>query len=324
MATFNGLPIYNIKIDDSLESNTGIDFISLVDFPAIETNWVAMAQEKMLYFNKEKQLLAGPILIPNQPIYRASAQIGEYYVRFSKEEIEKMVRKFQSTQKSVNLNYQHQEDSQIKQSVVQEIWLTGKSDKSKDYGFNLPEGSAFVVSHIGDSKFWNEEVKSGNVKGYSIEGFLNMELKNIKKMSKEKFVSATTKDGMNIQSDGETFIVGATVYTVSEDETQTPVPDGIYEFDNGMMITVADSVITELVEGTAPAEPEMSQEEMAAIEKAIKPILEKLEAKIAELEVKLSNVPAKEEPKKEEPKKPESKISAVQSALSKLKQLQTK
>lgn len=318
MAEFNGLPIFNIKIDDSLESNQGIDFISLVDFPAIEQNWVAFSEtEKRIFLSKDKQLLAGPILIPDQPIYRYHPLYGEYYVKFPKEEIEKMVRKFQKTQKAVNLNYQHQEDSQIKDAVVQEIWITDKQDKSNRFGFNLPEGSAFVMAHISDSKFWENEVKSGNVRGFSIEGFLDMELKNIKKMSKDKFVAATTTEGLTIQTDTEKFDVNSVVYSLSETGEQVPVPDGEYTFENGTKITVVGSVITAIEEG----QPEMTQEEMAAIQKALKPILDAYDQKIAALEVQLKNITPAQHTEDNDDDIPEVKptrMSVVMSAINKL------
>lgn len=323
MAQLNGLPVYKIKIQDSLESNTGIDFISLVDFPAIEKNWVAFANEKSFHFNQDKQLLAGPILIPDMPIYRYSKEIGEYYVVFTKEEIVKLVRKFQSTQKALNLNYQHQKDSQVKTSVVQEIWITDKPDKSEKFGFDLPIGSAFVISHIGDVDFWNNEIKTGNVKGYSIEGFLNMELKNIKKMSQDKFVTATTTTGVVVESDGETFTVGAAVFTI-ENEQKVVLPDGNYAFDNGMGIDVVEGKITEV---SAPEEtPAVTEEEMAAIKNILKPIFEAYDAKIAELEVKLSNmvIPAKEDKQEEEKPEVVSKFSNARSVINKLNSLKTK
>jgi hypothetical protein len=241
-------------------------------------------------------------------------------VVFDKEEIVKLVRKFQSTQKSLNLNYQHQKDSQVKQSVVQEIWINDKTDKSEKFGFDLPVGSAFVMSHIGDKEFWEKEVKTGNVKGYSIEGFLNMELKNIKKMNQEKFVTATSKEGVVIQSDAESFTVNTEVYTM-ENEEKKPVVDGTYTFDNGMSFKVVDSKITEIEE----VEPEATEEEMAAIKKMFKSVFASYDAKIAELEVKLSNitVPAKEEEKKEEEVK-ENKVSTIRTVLSKLKETNNK
>ena len=301
MAQLNGLPVFYIKINEDLESNLGIDFVSLVDCPAIEKNWVAMSDtKKPLKFvaDQDKQLLAGPILIPDLPIYRYDAEMGEYYVVFTKEEIEKLVRKFQAQQKSINLNYMHTKDSQLKSAVIQEIWLTAKLDKSQTYGFSdLPEGSGFVVAHIGDKKFWTEEVKSGNVRGFSIEGFLDMEMKQIKKNKMQsKFISAKTSDGIEIKSDAEKFEVGVEVYTEAEG-VKTPAPDGEHALDNGMTITVEAGKVTAVSE--APTDEEMNEIINAAVKPAIDALRAEMksqkdtyEAKIKELETKLSNLPA--------------------------------
>lgn len=210
MANFNGLPVYKITVNEDLNDETGIDFISLVDYPAIETNWVAMGKQALKFnADADKQILLGPILIPDQPIYRYSAQMGEYYVVFTAEEIQKLVRKFQATQKTINVNYQHQDDSKVQDSVIQEIWLSGDNDKSKDYGFDLPKGTAFVCAFIGNKDFWEKEIKSNTVRGFSIEGFLDMELRKLEmNIDKKKFAVYKQKDGVggDVYIDGEIAI----------------------------------------------------------------------------------------------------------------------
>jgi len=294
MATLNGLPVFKIKVDESLESNQGIDFISLVDFPAIESNWVALSEEKKIFFNQDKQLLYGAILIPDQPIYRYSKEMGEFYVVFTKEEILKMVRKFQAQQKTINLNYQHKKDTQIAKAVVQEIWIVEQPDKSNKYVQGLPDGSAFVVAHIGDVKFWNEEVKTGNVKGFSIEGFLDMEIFKLNNMSESKFVSATTTDGVVVKTDAETIAVGVEVYTENEAGEKTPAPDGVHTLDNGMVITVAEGIVTEKSEVTEEMDEEVEEVLEKAFNKFFSKAIKSFEAKLAEMEVKFSNQPAGE------------------------------
>ena len=120
MAQLNGLPVYEIKFNEDLNVQSGIDFISLVDYPAIESNFIALAKEKVHFStNKEKQLLYGAILIPDKPIYRNDPNgIGEYYVVFKSDTIEKLVRKFQATQKTININYQHLDNSQVVHLVL--------------------------------------------------------------------------------------------------------------------------------------------------------------------------------------------------------------
>jgi hypothetical protein len=235
---------------------------------------------------------------------------------FGKEVIERLVRKFQLQQKTINLNYQHLKDSQIKNAVIQEIWLTGKVDKSQTFGFDLPEGSAFVAAYIGDKDFWINEVKSGNVRGFSIEGFLDMELKKLNQnIMDQKFITAQTDKG-EITSDAESFTAGGEVYTMVEG-VKTPCADGDYTLDNGMVLKVEGGKITEVTE----ADAELTESEVEIIQKAMKPIIEGFEARIAELKVKLENIPATLSVTTPEPVK---KLTSRQSLKTKLSILRKK
>lgn len=295
--TINGVPVFAIRFQEDDEIS-GVDFISLVDQPAIMTNWVAMNEKKSnkIKFNADKQLLYGPFMIPNMPIYRFDEEIGEYYVTFSEETIEKLVRKFQAQQKTLNINYQHQENSQVKSAVVQEVWLTGENDKSKDFGFSLPKGSAFAVTHIGDKAFWSKEVKSGNVRGYSIEGFLDLEMFKLKikeKMSKDKFTTATTTEGVKLSTPAETWAEGVEVNIVGEDGAEETAPDKEYVLENGTTLVVEGGVVKSIVEadggdGETPTPEEAAMEELMNI---IRPALEKaIEGKFNEMKEELSEI----------------------------------
>jgi hypothetical protein len=270
----------------------------LVKIPAIMNNWVAMSKEVQIHLNEDKQLLAGPILIPDQLIERWDKQMGTYYIRFSKEEIEKLVRKFQSEQKTVNLNYEHKENSKIENAVIQEIWLTGLPDKSESYGFNLPEGSAFVVSHIGDKNFWLSEVKTGKVKGYSIEGFLDIQLKQLEKMSEVKLIQANATDGSIIKSDTETWTVGSEVYS-EKDGDKIKIEDGDYNLGNGQVLKVVEGKIAEIQEVEAEADVELKKM-LKPVTDVYDSVIKELKEKLAALEVKMANSPASKEEKKEE------------------------
>ena len=295
MATFNGYPVYDVKTDETNLSK-GLDFVSLVTVPAIQTNFVAMSKQVSFYLNEDKQLLYGPILIPDQLIERYDVKMGTYYIRFSKEEIEKLVRKLQAAQNTVNLTYKHKDNSQLSNAVIQETWLTVTPDKSQSLGFNLPEGSAFVVSHIGDKDFWLSEVKTGKVKGYSIEGFLDIQLKKQTKMSEVKLIQANLTDGSIIKSDTETWTIGSEVYS-EKDGSKVKVEDGEYNLGNGQVLKVADSKITEVNEIEADVE----------LKKMLKPVtdiydahIKDLKEQLAALEVKMNNAPFKKEENKKE------------------------
>lgn len=296
MATLNGIPVY--KITFKTGGNKGIDKLSLVDEPAIQEAFIAMSKTKTdkIFLNEDKQLLYGPFLIPDQLILRKDEQGKPYYISFSKEVIQDLVRDIQLNGRSVNLNYQHIEGTKV-DGVIQEIWLTGLPDKSNSMGFNLPEGTAFGGVYISDKEFWMKEVKTGNVKGFSIEAFLDMELKKIK-------MEATTKDGIVIKTDAEGFKAGVEVYS-EKDGVKTKIEDCSYDLGNGTLIEVKDSKITEVKE-LSPEEAEEYQlrELLAPIVKSYDAKLSALETKITELETKLENAPAialkKHENKKEE------------------------
>lgn len=264
MATYNGLPVFKIFINDSLENKEGIDFISLVDHPAIEVNWVAMSSNApvKMNFNQDQKLLYGPILIPDLPIYRNDPVNGEYYVVFTKEEIQTIVRKFQKQNKNLNLNYQHQPNSQIN-AVVQEIWLTGQNDKSKDYGFNLPVGSAFAVTYVEDNAFWNEQVKTGNVKGYSIEGWLDMKMnkqlmkKTLGKIQKYDVIKRAQSNDLYINGP---IAIGNYVYYnqpqivligTEQQELRSPIWDSSVELFDGRILELTEGKITQIIESVA-------------------------------------------------------------------------
>jgi hypothetical protein len=306
MATYNGIPVYKVKFKEGDEK--GLDFISLVDTPAIMTNWVAMSNEVKIHLSEDKQILTGPILIPDQYIYRYDEKMGDYYIVFSKDEIQMLVRDFQAKQKTDNLNYQHKDNSKIESAVIQEIWLSGTPDKSNALGYNLPEGTAFISAYIGDKEFWMNEVKSGKVKGFSIEGFLDIQL-NKQKMSQTKLIQANAADGTLVKSDSETWTVGSEVYS-EKDEAKIKVEDGEYNIGNGTVLKVKDSKIEEIVEVEA--------EEIAELRAALKPITDKYEAEIADLktkmaalETKIENAPAKQEFKKEEKKTAKTPLQIV-------------
>lgn len=238
------LPIYDIVLTDE---NQGVGMISLVDDPAIKVNWIKLAKQNPILFrsDKEKQLLYGPFLIPNMLIYRFDETNGEYYVRFSKEEIEKIATKFNEDLNNKNINFMHSEVA-VDAFVAQNWIIEGEQDKSKNLGFDLPEGTWFGSVKIKDGEFWKDKVKNDEVKGFSVEilADLQLSLKNKEKqMEKQiKLGSAYLQDGeTEVYWEGDQVAVGAAVFL---DEAMTqPAPDGIHMFQNGDTIKVTDGKV---------------------------------------------------------------------------------
>jgi hypothetical protein len=143
---------------------------------------------------EDKQIIAGPALIPDINIYRKDDD-GEYYVKFSKATIQSMVNKFNKGNNSKSINFQHSE--QMVNAFIQQNWIVEDKlyDKSKMYGFDLPIGTWFVEVKIEDKQFWNDIVKGMDIKSFSVEGLMGQRL--IKRASLEQIIDDLDENEVN-------------------------------------------------------------------------------------------------------------------------------
>ena len=160
-----------LYIDEENEFS-GIEAISVVENPAIEEDFIALKKHEvqLAEVDAEKRILMGPALIPNKQIYRTNGE-EEYNIFFSEDTVKKASELFLSRGKQNNSTLEHQVDLQGL-SVV-ESWIIEDSnmDKSKKYGLSLPKGTWMVSVKVNNDDIWNNYVKEGKVKGFSIEGF---------------------------------------------------------------------------------------------------------------------------------------------------------
>tara|TARA_R100000655_G_scaffold11852_1_gene27439 strand:+ start:7299 stop:8462 length:1164 start_codon:yes stop_codon:yes gene_type:complete len=151
---------------------TGIEAISVVENPAIEEDFIALKNEeiKLAEVDKEKRILMGALLVPNKPIYRRKGE-EEYYIYFSKQTVEKASQLYlmNGNQSKATLEHQHT----INGLTLVESWLVEDKvhDKSVKYGLNLPIGTWMGAVKVNNDEIWNNFVKTGKVKGFSIEGY---------------------------------------------------------------------------------------------------------------------------------------------------------
>jgi len=166
---------------DEGEDLYGVDAISLVEYPAIEQNFVFLSQEKNKYVfakeDDEKKLLVGPALIPNKQIYRMDQETGEeYYAHFSKETIRRVSELY--LQKNNHHNYTYEHENKVGGLSLFESWIVDfpDMDKSRAYGFEPKEGWWMVSLKVHSDELW-AKIKSGEVKGFSIEGYFADKIK---------------------------------------------------------------------------------------------------------------------------------------------------
>ena len=164
--------IVELLIDETEEIH-GIQAISLVSNPALERGWVALSKDKFLSLAKvdeEKRTLVGVALIPEKQIPRYDETEGEYLVFFSKQTIEKAQELFMNSLKNNKATVEHEKD--VDGVSVIETWIKeDENDKSNLYGFNdVPIGSWLVKMKVYNDEVW-QQVKQGDLKGFSIEGY---------------------------------------------------------------------------------------------------------------------------------------------------------
>lgn len=161
--------------------------VSLVEDPAIESNFIALSKEKqIIQLENEKRLLVGAALIPNKPIYR-NINGKEFYISFDEATIEKLAQDFLANDYQHNITIEHQQG--VDDIAVVESWIkTSENDKSVGYGLNEPIGTWFISVKVNNEEIWNK-VKNGDYKGFSIEAMVgldeNLELNNQLSMNEE-------------------------------------------------------------------------------------------------------------------------------------------
>ena len=177
------LPIYDITIDEAM--HLGVDEIAFVNEPAIEEMFIAMAKDFELKLSSDdKMILTGPALIPGKKIYRIDKLGNEYFIRFSAEAIQAIVQRYFTQNKQINFNLEHNKKNGV-EGVIIESWVVKDEnmDQSVALGFKpMIKGTWMIAVKVEDMLFWEEYVKTGKVKGFSIEGAFAQSL--VEEMSK--------------------------------------------------------------------------------------------------------------------------------------------
>lgn len=184
------LQIYKAQIDPAMTSDLEVNFIGLVDRPAIEKNFQAFkAQKEKARFaiDEEKRIISGPAMIADMPLYRKDDQLGEYYVIFDKPSIQTIVEKFSAKGFMQKFNLFHDDQQQVSDVTIFNSFLSDASLGVKPMaGFEeVADGSWFISAKVNNEAVW-EKVKTGLIKGFSVEGlFSYMPMATVKMRSED-------------------------------------------------------------------------------------------------------------------------------------------
>jgi hypothetical protein len=309
------LPIIELTLEDLQQ---GIDATALVENPAIQRNWMAFKEHKDFKFkthNEEKRILAGALMVADFPIYR-NMNGKEFFVKFSSETIEQLADRMVLNNKLTAFNFEHDSKKELADMHIQQFFIINTElgmDTPKGFD-ELPNGSLFAFVKVNNEQVWNDYVKTGIVKGFSIEGNfatkeefseqqIITELEQINKISnmsealkklneltdklKAKFSSEVApteepKKEEEVKMGGASLTDGTKVMwegelaegTIVLLEDGTAAPDGEHTFEDGTVISIDGGQVV------AVAKP-MTEQEMA-IQKLTE-MVTKLETENAEL-----------------------------------------
>ena len=172
MVNLIDMKIIELLIDEE-ELLSGIEAISIVDRPAIKENFIALSEQErhqLAEIDKEKKILMGAALVPDKHIYRADGE-EEYYIYFSQDTVRKASELFLMRGNQNKSTLEH--EAELNGLSVVESWIIEDEvhDKSVKYGMELPVGTWMVSMKVNNDEVWENYVKTGKVKGFSIEGY---------------------------------------------------------------------------------------------------------------------------------------------------------
>jgi hypothetical protein len=174
------MKLIELILDSEMELS-GIDAISIVENPAIEENWIALKGEtneyKFAEVSKEKKIIMGALLVPDKPIYRRDEENGEYYIYFSQDTIRQCMEMFFKNGNQSNATFEHLES--VMGLTMVESWIVEDTEKDKSnlYNLNVPIGTWIGTIKVDNDVIWNDFIKTGKVKGFSIEGYFSEKAK---------------------------------------------------------------------------------------------------------------------------------------------------
>lgn len=246
----------------------GVEAISLVKFPAIEENFIFFSKDKkqkalsLAAIDEDKRTLIGAALIPDKNIPRYDELSDEEYdVFFSKDTVKLASELFLKSNRTNEHTFEHQE--KVDGVSVVESWIVDdpEMDKSKHYGMSMPVGTWMVRVHVGNDEMW-EQVKGGEIRGFSIEGFFvdsvqemstkvkrsNMSdiVKKLWGFFKRKFYAEVNlANGKVIATDGEALTAGVKVFTLDDEGLPIELDNGKYKTEAGVDLEVFEGVLIE-------------------------------------------------------------------------------
>jgi len=147
--------------------------ISLVSVPAIEEEFLLFNNMDLKFktLDEDKRIVIGPAMRPDIHIPRKGDGGELYYGFFSQDTVRKAAELFfKKNSNANNTNLEH--EFEIDGIYVFESWIVEdpEMDKAKALGFtDVRKGDWWVSMKVENENVWNNYLKSGLIRGFSVE-----------------------------------------------------------------------------------------------------------------------------------------------------------
>lgn len=295
IVTIAGLPVFRATVDDA---GTGMFRISLVDDPAVQSNFLAFDAKKRVPMyavsDEERRLVLGVVMRADFPIFRADAGFGEYYVIYKADQIRAMAERYLLEGRQNAVNLMHVDGSDVDGVQMVQYFIKGRGVNPEGFD-EIADGSLFAEFHVVNDDVW-AEIKAGTYRGFSLEGvfdlvpeqdadrireivdtldgkFSKTNADNMSKLSRIKtalarllaaeFGNVTTDKGVLAWDGEEDLKAGDKVFIEDQDGERISAESGNYVTLDGKTIVVVDGEVSEILDPEAEVAPEAEPEAVA-------------------------------------------------------------
>ena len=315
IVTIDGIPVYQALVE--AEGDTGMLRISLVDDPAVQSDFLAFAAQEAArkvqtyaVQDEDKRLVLGVVMRADFPIYRRDKDGYEYYVIYKADTIRTMAEKYLAENRQNIVSLMHKDGSEVEGVQMVQYFIKDTASGVVPAGFDgIADGSLFAEFHVTNDEVWGA-VKDGTYKGFSLEGVFDLVpehdaddvqrivdtlegrfrtiLKN-HNMAKLKGLLArlakaivnlgniTTDKGILSWDGEEDLKAGDSVFIEDAEGNRVAAPDGDYVTEDGKTIVVVDGKVSEIADPKAEVAPAPVEEEAEQTAKFVQTDKGKLE-----------------------------------------------
>ena len=166
------LPIYKAKVDSD---DAGMFTISLVDYPAVESNFMYFNEDKKpMKFSvqdEEQRIVRGVVMECDKLIYRRDGDY-EYFITFDADTIRTMAQKYLADGFQNNVDTMH--NGELEPGIEMVQWfISDKENGVNPKGFeDIADHSLFAEFKVNNDEVW-DKVKDGTFKGFSLSGIFD-------------------------------------------------------------------------------------------------------------------------------------------------------